>query len=313
MIALRTQQVIAEESGVANVVDPFGGSYFMETLTNRGRARGAGLHPPHRRDGRHGQGDRARISRRPRSPTAPIISSVSSRPKKRSWSASISTKPKKKSARSTLSTYYWSVKGRGPVPEGRQGPGGRGRRGPGDEADARSRRAARARRAPRACSARRCARSSSWPTPAGVDAVVDQQFEVGRQILAAGLVPIIEPEVDIHSPEKAAAEALLKAAIVGQLGAARPGPARDAQAHAARRRTASTPTSSPIRTSCASVALSGGYARDDANDRAGAQPRASSPASPGRSPRGSPPSRPTQEFDAALDTSIKAIYEASIT
>ena len=38
---------------------------------------------------------------------------------------------------------------------------------------------------------------------AGVEAVVDQQFEVGRQILAAGLVPIIEPEVDIHSPEKA--------------------------------------------------------------------------------------------------------------
>src|SRR5690606_9795934 len=35
MIALRTQQIIAEESGVANVVDPFGGSYFMETLTNR--------------------------------------------------------------------------------------------------------------------------------------------------------------------------------------------------------------------------------------------------------------------------------------
>ncbi len=49
--------------------------------------------------------------------------------------------------------------------------------------------------------------------PAGVDAVVDQQFEVGRQILAAGLVPIIEPEVDIHSPQKAEAEALLKAAI----------------------------------------------------------------------------------------------------
>ena len=46
--------------------------------------------------------------------------------------------------------------------------------------------------------------------PAGVDAVVDQQFEVGRQILAAGLVPIIEPEVDIHSPEKAEAEALLQ-------------------------------------------------------------------------------------------------------
>ena len=55
--------------------------------------------------------------------------------------------------------------------------------------------------------------------PAGVDAVVDQQFEVGRQILAAGLVPIIEPEVDIHSPQKAEAEALLKAALLRQLDA----------------------------------------------------------------------------------------------
>ena len=51
----------------------------------------------------------------------------------------------------------------------------------------------------------------------GVKAVVDQQFEVARRILAAGLVPIIEPEIDIHSPQKAAAEALLRAAVVGQL------------------------------------------------------------------------------------------------
>ena len=49
---------------------------------------------------------------------------------------------------------------------------------------------------------------------AGVEAVVDQQFEIGRQILDAGLVPIIEPEIDIHSPEKAEAEVLLKAAIL---------------------------------------------------------------------------------------------------
>ena len=49
---------------------------------------------------------------------------------------------------------------------------------------------------------------------AGVNAVVDQQFEVGHQIIAKGLVPIIEPEVDINSPEKAAAEALLKTRIM---------------------------------------------------------------------------------------------------
>ena len=54
--------------------------------------------------------------------------------------------------------------------------------------------------------------------PVGVKAVVDQQFELARQIVASGLIPIIEPEVDIHSPDKSEAEALLKAAIVEQLG-----------------------------------------------------------------------------------------------
>ncbi|MEE8307419.1 MAG: class I fructose-bisphosphate aldolase, partial [Gammaproteobacteria bacterium] len=51
----------------------------------------------------------------------------------------------------------------------------------------------------------------------GITRIVDQQFQVGRQILAAGLVPIIEPEVDIHCPDKAQAEALLKVAIMNQL------------------------------------------------------------------------------------------------
>src|SRR5262245_62560769 len=54
---------------------------------------------------------------------------------------------------------------------------------------------------------------------AGIKDVVTQQFEVARQIVAAGLVPIVEPEVDIHCPEKASAEALLKAAILAELDA----------------------------------------------------------------------------------------------
>ena len=54
---------------------------------------------------------------------------------------------------------------------------------------------------------------------AGVNAVVDQQFEVAKEIIAAGLVPIIEPEVDIHSPEKEAAEGLLRDRIAMQLDA----------------------------------------------------------------------------------------------
>src|SRR5246127_4025871 len=52
---------------------------------------------------------------------------------------------------------------------------------------------------------------------AGIKDIVSQQFEVAGQIIAAGLLPIIEPEVDIHCPEKAKAEALLKAAILGKL------------------------------------------------------------------------------------------------
>jgi fructose-bisphosphate aldolase, class I len=53
---------------------------------------------------------------------------------------------------------------------------------------------------------------------AGVKSVVDRRFDIARQILAAGLVPIIEPEIDIHSPQKAEAAALLRAAILEQLG-----------------------------------------------------------------------------------------------
>ena len=55
--------------------------------------------------------------------------------------------------------------------------------------------------------------------PKGIRAIVKQQFEIGKQILGHGLVPIIEPEVDIHSPEKEACEELLKAEIMAQLNA----------------------------------------------------------------------------------------------
>ena len=52
----------------------------------------------------------------------------------------------------------------------------------------------------------------------GIEANVEQQFEVGERILAAGMVPILEPEVDIDSPEKAGAEDLLLEAILARLG-----------------------------------------------------------------------------------------------
>jgi fructose-bisphosphate aldolase, class I len=56
----------------------------------------------------------------------------------------------------------------------------------------------------------------------GIAAIVKQQFDIGKQILAKGLVPIIEPEVDIHSPDKAEAEKLLKAAMLAELNALGP-------------------------------------------------------------------------------------------
>src|SRR6185295_1965704 len=54
-------------------------------------------------------------------------------------------------------------------------------------------------------------------SPAGIKAIADQQFELAAQVIAAGLVPIVEPEVDIHCPQKAKAEELLRAAIVEKL------------------------------------------------------------------------------------------------
>ncbi|MFZ9985816.1 MAG: fructose bisphosphate aldolase [Ilumatobacteraceae bacterium] len=146
---------------------------------------------------------------------------------------------------------------------------------------------------------------------AGIDAVVKQQFEVGRQILAAGLVPIIEPEVDINSPEKSAAEDLLKAAIAAEL--------------------AQQPADKPIMLKLTLpntdnfyadfvkhpsvlrvVALSGGYSREDANAKLsrnnGMIASFSRALTEGLSAKQS-----ESEFNAMLDSTIADIYAASIT
>ena len=147
--------------------------------------------------------------------------------------------------------------------------------------------------------------------PAGVRAVVDQQFEIGRRIVAAGLVPIIEPEVDIHSPEKEDAEVLLKEALLSHLDALGPGenvmlkltlPERDDfYAECVRH-------PNVLRV----AALSGGYTREEANERmtrnAGVIASFSRALSEGLSVQQS-----DDEFNATLDSSIASIYAASNT
>jgi fructose-bisphosphate aldolase class I len=145
----------------------------------------------------------------------------------------------------------------------------------------------------------------------GVGDIVDQQFDVGRQILDAGLVPIIEPEIDIHSPQKAEAEALLKAAILQHLDLLSPDqlvmlkltlPEQDDFY----RELVEHPNVVRV------VALSGGYSRDEANARLarnhGVIASFSRALTEGLSAQQS-----DEQFDAALDAAIKSIFEASIT
>ncbi|PKQ18533.1 MAG: fructose bisphosphate aldolase [Actinobacteria bacterium HGW-Actinobacteria-8] len=145
----------------------------------------------------------------------------------------------------------------------------------------------------------------------GVQAVVDQQFEVGRQILAEGLVPIIEPEVDIYSPEKAAAEVMLNGALLVALDGLDPeqhvmlkvtlpevtGLHKDVVAHP-----------NVLRV----VALSGGYTRVDANERLARNHGVVASFSRALT-EGLTVDQSQEEFDAALDASIGSIYEASLT
>ncbi len=146
---------------------------------------------------------------------------------------------------------------------------------------------------------------------AGVEAVVAQQFEVARQILAGGLMPIIEPEVDITSAEKEAAEALLKQSILRHL---------DAQpADLPVMLKLSIPTTDDFYLELVQhpkvlrvVALSGGYPRLDANARLarnhGMIASFSRALTEGLSAKQS-----ADEFDATLDATIQGIFDASRT
>ena len=146
---------------------------------------------------------------------------------------------------------------------------------------------------------------------AGIKAVVRQQFEVATQIFAAGLLPIVEPEVDIHCPDKAGAEALLMAAINERLDTL------------AADQVVMLKLTLPEQDNFYSefvkhpkvlkvVALSGGYSLEEANKRLsrnhGVIASFSRALVEGLSAR-----QPDVEFDALLDSTIQSIYEASIT
>ncbi|OFV70812.1 fructose bisphosphate aldolase [Acetobacterium wieringae] len=146
--------------------------------------------------------------------------------------------------------------------------------------------------------------------PTGIKAIVDQQFEVGRAIVAAGFIPILEPEVDIHTPNKAEAEAILKQEILEHLKALDPSCQimfkltipdvdnfyQEVIAHP-----------NVVRT----VALSGGYSREESNIKLTKNPKLIASFSRALT-EGLNVGQSDAEFDKVLDESIQSIYEASI-
>ena len=147
--------------------------------------------------------------------------------------------------------------------------------------------------------------------PAGIKDIVTQQFEVARAIIAADLVPIIEPEVDIHCPEKAKAEELLKTAILEELD--------ELPADQSVMLKLTLPERNDFYADCIRhpnvlrvVALSGGFAREEANDRLrrnhGIVASFSRALLEGLSAQQS-----DAEFNAMLDGSIQSIFAASNT
>lgn len=146
--------------------------------------------------------------------------------------------------------------------------------------------------------------------PAGIAAVLDQQFELGQQVLDAGLVPIIEPEVDIKAADKEAIEVELKKGLLQRLDKIDP----------------ATPVILKLTLPSVDgffkelvehpgvlkvVALSGGYSRDDANARLAKNPGVIASFSRALT-EGLTAQQSDEEFNQALDAAIESIYRASI-
>jgi fructose-bisphosphate aldolase class I len=147
--------------------------------------------------------------------------------------------------------------------------------------------------------------------PKGIKAIVDQQFELARQIVVAGLVPIIEPEVDINSLDKAESEKLLKNEIISHL--AKLGSDDKVMLKL------SIPSVDDFYADIMNdphvvriVALSGGYTREEANRLLARNHGLIASFSRALS-EGLKAQQSDKEFDDMLAASIKSIYEASIT
>ena len=147
--------------------------------------------------------------------------------------------------------------------------------------------------------------------PASIKKIVSQQFQFARQIIAAHLIPIVEPEVDIHCPDKSTAETLLKAAILEKLNTLESGQQVMLKL--------TLPEQADLYGDCVHhprvvrvVALSGGYTREEADDRL--RKNHGVVASFSRALlEGLTNSQTDAEFDTTLDGSIRSIYGASIT
>lgn len=145
--------------------------------------------------------------------------------------------------------------------------------------------------------------------PTGVDAVARQQFDIGLRILDADLVPILEPEIDINSPEKPQAEALLRDALLA--GLARVPDGRQVMFKL------TLPDEDDFYAPLVDhpkvlrvAALSGGYSREEANARL-ARNRGVIASFSRALTEGLTAQQSDKEFDAALDEAIAAIYAAS--
>ena len=145
---------------------------------------------------------------------------------------------------------------------------------------------------------------------AGIEAVVAQQFEIGKEIIAGGLIPIIEPEVNIKSEQKAQAEEILKTSLISHLNKLNENQTVMLKL--------SLPTKPNLYQDLVNhprvlkvVALSGGYSREDANkmlaENKGVIASFSRALTEGLSAKQS-----DDQFDALLDSTIQSIFDASV-